>query len=121
MRHIISILLQNEAGALARVSNMFSSRGYNIESLNVAPTNDPIVSRVTLVTSGSEDIIEQIIKQLSKLIDVVNIINMTDGEYIERELAMIKLVSKHHNEEQVGKRFLPIPRIPCSDFLFYSF
>ena len=103
MRHIISILLQNEAGALARVSNMFSSRGYNIESLNVAPTNDPIVSRVTLVTSGSEDIIEQIIKQLSKLIDVVNIINMTDGEYIERELAMIKLVSKHHNEENLLK------------------
>ena len=103
MRHIISILLQNEAGALARVSNMFSSRGYNIESLNVAPTNDPIVSRVTLVTSGSEDIIEQIIKQLSKLIDVVNIINMTDGDYIERELAMIKLASKNHNEENLLK------------------
>jgi|TARA_B100001250_G_scaffold207127_1_gene177818 acetolactate synthase-1/3 small subunit len=103
MRHIISILLQNEAGALARVSNMFSSRGYNIESLNVAPTNDPIVSRVTLVTSGSEDIIEQIIKQLSKLIDVVNIINMTDGQYIERELAMIKLSSKNYNEENLLK------------------
>ena len=99
MKHIISILLQNEAGALARVSNMFSSRGYNIESLNVAPTNNSLVSRVTLVTSGSEDIIEQIIKQLGKLVDVVNIIYMTDGDYIERELSMLKLSDNYTDEE----------------------
>ena len=91
MRHIISILLQNEAGALARVANLFSSRGYNIESLNVAPTHDETVSRLTLVTTGPDEVIDQISKQLGKLIDVVNIIDMTDGDYIERELALFKL------------------------------
>ena len=91
VRHIISILLQNEAGALARVANLFSSRGYNIESLNVAPTYDETVSRLTLVTTGSDDVIDQITKQLAKLIDVVNIINMTKGDHIERELVLFKL------------------------------
>lgn len=91
MRHIISILLQNEAGALARVANLFSSRGFNIESLNVAPTNEPTVSRLTLVTVGSDDVIDQISKQLGKLVDVVNIVDMTDGDHIERELALFKL------------------------------
>lgn len=91
MRHIISILLQNEAGALARVSDLFSARGYNIESLNVAPTDDPTVSRLTLVTTGSEDVVDQIFKQLGKLIDVVDITDMTDTDHIERELALIKL------------------------------
>ena len=91
MRHIISILLQNEAGALARVANLFSSRGYNIESLNVAPTHDETVSRLTLVTTGSDEVIDQISKQLGKLVDVVNIIDMTDGDHIERELALFKL------------------------------
>jgi acetolactate synthase-1/3 small subunit len=91
MRHIISILLQNEAGALARVANMFSSRGFNIESLNVAPTNHPNVSRLTLVTTGSDEVIDQISKQLGKLVDVVNIVDMTDGDHIERELALFKL------------------------------
>ena len=91
MRHIISILLQNEAGALARVANMFSSRGFNIESLNVAPTNEPTVSRLTLVTIGSDEVIEQISKQLGKLVDVVNIVDMTQGDHIERELALFKL------------------------------
>ncbi len=91
MRHIISILLQNEAGALARVANLFSSRGYNIESLNVAPTHDETVSRLTLVTRGSDEVIDQISKQLGKLVDVVNIIDMTDGDHIERELALLKL------------------------------
>lgn len=91
MRHIISILLQNEAGALARVANMFSSRGFNIESLNVAATNEPTVSRLTLVTVGSDEVIDQITKQLGKLVDVVNIIDMTDGDHIERELALFKL------------------------------
>lgn len=92
MRHIISILLQNEAGALARVANLFSSRGYNIESLNVAPTADETVSRLTLVTTGSDEVIDQISKQLGKLVDVVNIIDMTDDDHIERELALFKLL-----------------------------
>ena len=91
MRHIISILLQNEAGALARVANLFSTRGYNIESLNVAPTHDETVSRLTLVTRGSDEVIDQISKQLGKLVDVVNSIDMTDGDHIERELALLKL------------------------------
>lgn len=91
MRHIISILLQNEAGALARVANMFSSRGFNIESLNVAPTNLATVSRLTLVTTGSDEVIDQISKQLGKLVDVVNIVDMTGGDHIERELALFKL------------------------------
>ena len=91
MRHIISVLLQNEAGALARVANLFSSRGYNIESLNVAPTQVETVSRLTLVTSGSEEVIDQISKQLGKLVDVVDMIDMTAEDHIERELALFKV------------------------------
>jgi acetolactate synthase-1/3 small subunit len=91
MRHIISILLQNEAGALSRVSNLFSSRGYNIESLNVAPTADPIISRLTLVTQGSEEVIDQICKQLGKVVDVVAITDLTSFDHIEREFAMLKV------------------------------
>jgi len=90
MRHIISIVLQNEAGALSRVANLFSSRGYNIESLNVAPTDDETVSRLTLVTTGSDEVIDQITKQLGKLIDVVHITDMTSIDHIERELALLK-------------------------------
>jgi len=91
MRHIIAILLQNEAGALARVAGLFSTRGYNIESLSVAPTDDPTVSRVTLVTKGSDAVIQQIVNQLHKLIDVVRIEDLTLGEHLERELAVLKL------------------------------
>ncbi len=91
MRHIISILLQNEAGALARVASMFSTRGYNIESLSVAPTESPEVSRLTLVTIGSDQVISQINKQLLKMVDVVNMADMTLGDHIERELALVKL------------------------------
>jgi acetolactate synthase-1/3 small subunit len=91
MRHIISILLQNEAGALSRVSNLFSSRGYNIESLNVAPTTDPLISRLTLVTEGSEEVIDQICKQLGKVVDVVAITDLTSFDHIERELVLIKV------------------------------
>ena len=91
MRHIVTILLQNEAGALGRVTGLFSTRGYNIESLNVAPTDDSTVSRLTLVTTGSDEVIAQINKQLAKLVDVVNIVDMTRGDHIERELALIKL------------------------------
>jgi acetolactate synthase-1/3 small subunit len=91
MRHIISILLENEAGALSRVANLFSARGYNIESLTVAPTEDASLSRLTLVTQGTDEIIEQIVKQLNKLIDVVKLIDLTEGAYVERELMLVKV------------------------------
>lgn len=91
MRHIISILLENEAGALSRVAGLFSARGYNIESLSVAPTEDETLSRITVVTIGSEEIIEQITKQLNKLVDVVKLVDLTDGEHIEREMMLIKV------------------------------
>jgi acetolactate synthase-1/3 small subunit len=91
MRHAISVLLQNEVGALTRMTGMFSSRGYNIDSLNVAPTDDPTVSRVTLVTAGSDAAIAQLNSQLAKLVDVVNIHDMTLGEHFERELVIVKL------------------------------
>ena len=91
MRHIIAILLQNEAGALTRVAGLFSTRGYNIESLSVAPTDDPTVSRLTLVTKGSDQVIQQIVNQLNKLIDVVNVLDMTRGEHLERELVLLRL------------------------------
>ena len=91
MRHIISILMQNEAGALARVVALFSSRGYNIESLSVAPTEDRVISRLTLVTRGSDEIIEQINNQLLKLVDVVNTADMTMDDHIERELLLMKV------------------------------
>jgi acetolactate synthase-1/3 small subunit len=100
MRHIVSILLQNEAGALARVANMFSSRGYNIESLNVAPA-DETVSRLTLVTTGSETVIDQIEKQLGKLVDVVDIADMTGADHIERELALFKVHVANGTAEKV--------------------
>jgi len=91
VRHIIAILLQNEAGALTRVTGLISSRGYNIESLSVAPTNDPTVSRITLVTTGSESVIAQINAQLLKLVDVVAVEDMTGGDHLARELLLIKL------------------------------
>ena len=91
MRHIIAILLQNEAGALTRVAGLFSTRGYNIESLSVAPTDDPTVSRLTLVTKGSDLVIQQIVNQLNKLVDVVQVVDMTRGEHLERELVLLKL------------------------------
>ena len=91
MRHIISILLQNEAGALTRVAGLFSTRGYNIESLNVAPTDDPTVSRLTLVTTGTDAVIHQIVNQLLKLVDVVNVDDMTRDHHVERELLLMKV------------------------------
>ena len=91
MRHIIAILLQNEAGALTRVAGLISTRGYNIESLSVAPTNDATVSRLTLVTVGSDDVIAQINAQLLKLVDVVAVEDMTSGDHLARELLLIKL------------------------------
>jgi len=94
MRHIISVTLQNEVGALTRVAGMFSTRGYNIESLSVAPTDDPAVSRLTLVTTGSEAVIHQISNQLLKLVDVVDVEDVTREEHFERELLLIKLRAK---------------------------
>lgn len=91
MRHIIAILLQNEAGALSRVAGLFSTRGYNIESLSVAPTEDPRVSRLTLVTTGNDAVIAQIQSQLRKLVDVVQVEDMTRGDHFERELLLLKL------------------------------
>ncbi len=91
MRRIISILMENEAGALSRVVGLFSQRGYNIETLTVAPTNDPSLSRLTLTTSGSDRVIEQITKQLNKLIEVVKLVDLSEGAHIERELMLVKL------------------------------
>jgi acetolactate synthase-1/3 small subunit len=99
MRHIISILMQNEAGALARVAALFSSRGYNIESLSVAPTEHSEISRLTLVTLGSDDVIEQINKQLLKLVDVVNTADMTMDDHIERELLLMKVKVLNQDEQ----------------------
>jgi acetolactate synthase-1/3 small subunit len=90
-RHIISILLENEAGALSRVSGLFSARAYNIESLTVAPTEDASLSRMTIVTTGSEDVIEQITKQLNKLVEIVKVVDLSEAEHIERELMLIKV------------------------------
>ncbi len=102
MRHIVSILLQNEAGALARVAALFSSRGYNIESLSVAPTEHVELSRLTLVTTGSDNVIEQINKQLEKLVDVVSIADMTKDPHIERELLLMKVKVTQDKEQQLS-------------------
>jgi acetolactate synthase I/III small subunit len=91
MRHIISVLLENESGALSRVAGLFSARGYNIESLSVAPTEDPTLSRMTVVTAGSDEVIEQITKQLNKLVDVIKLQDLTEGSHIEREMLLVKL------------------------------
>ncbi|NKB75600.1 MAG: acetolactate synthase small subunit [Gammaproteobacteria bacterium] len=100
MRRIISVLLENEAGALSRVAGLFSARGYNIESLTVAPTDDPSLSRMTIVTRGTDAIIEQITKQLNKLVDVVKLIDLTEGAHIERELMLVKVTVTASNSEQ---------------------
>lgn len=110
MRHIISILMENEAGALSRVAGLFSARGYNIESLTVAPTNDPSLSRMTLVTAGTDEIIEQITKQLHKLVDVVKLLDMTEGVHIEREMMLIKLRVATSTDRDEVKRYADIFR-----------
>ena len=103
MRHIISILMENEAGALSRVAGLFSARGYNIESLTVAPTEDPSLSRMTLVTRGTDEIIEQITKQLNKLIDVVKLMDMTEGPHIEREMMLVKVKAEGNDREELTR------------------
>jgi len=103
MRHIISLLLENEAGALSRVSGLFSARGYNIESLTVAPTEDPTLSRMTIVTAGSDDVIEQITKQLNKLVEVVKVVDLSDGEHIERELMLVKVRAAGKDRDEMKR------------------
>ena len=103
MRHIISILLENEAGALSRVAGLFSARGYNIETLTVAPTEDCSLSRLTIVTRGSNEIVEQITKQLNKLIDVVKVVDLSEAAHIERELMLIKVRASGKDREEIKR------------------
>ncbi|MEK7769189.1 MAG: acetolactate synthase small subunit [Pseudomonadota bacterium] len=103
MRHIISLLMENEAGALSRVAGLFSARGYNIESLTVAPTEDPTLSRLTLVTVDSDDVVEQITKQLNKLIEVVKVVDLSDGVHIERELMLVKVRAVDSDREEIKR------------------
>jgi acetolactate synthase-1/3 small subunit len=110
MRHIISLIMENESGALSRVAGLFSARGYNIESLTVAPTEDPSLSRMTIVTTGSDEIIEQITKQLNKLIDVVKLADITEGNHIERELMLIKVRADSAQQRSEMKRLTDIFR-----------
>jgi acetolactate synthase-1/3 small subunit len=115
MRHIISILMENEAGALSRVAGLFTARGYNIESLTVAPTEDPTVSRMTLVTRGSDEIIEQITKQLNKLVDVIKLIDLTGGAHIEREMMLIKVKADSSESRAEWSRLAEIFRARVID------
>lgn len=108
MRHTISLLLENEAGALSRVAGLFSARGYNIESLTVAPTQDPTMSRMTIVTRGSDGVIEQITKQLNKLVDVIKLVDLSEGVNIERELLLIKVKAATNNQREEIKRLVDI-------------
>jgi acetolactate synthase-1/3 small subunit len=114
MRHIISVLLENEAGALSRVAGLFSARGYNIESLTVAPTEDESLSRMTLVTSGSDEIIEQIKKQLNKLVDTVKLLDLSEGPHVEREMMLIKVQAVGPDREEL-KRLADIFRAKIID------
>lgn len=103
MRHIVSILMENESGALSRVAGLFSARGYNIESLTVAPTDDASLSRMTLVTSGTDDVIEQILKQLNKLVDVVKLVDLTESPHIQREMMLIKVEAQGESRAEVKR------------------
>ncbi len=103
MRHVISVLLENEPGALSRVVGLFSARGYNIETLTVAPTEDKSLSRMTIVTTGSDEVIEQIVKHLNRLIEVVKLIDLTDSAYIDRELMLIKVRAVGKEREEVKR------------------
>jgi len=103
MRHVIAVLLENEAGALSRVAGLFSARGYNIESLTVAPTNDPTLSRITIVTSGTDRVIEQIIKQLNKLVEVVRLTDLSEISCIEREIMLVKVRAVDQGREEVKR------------------
>ncbi len=102
-RHTLAIIVDNEPGVLARVIGLFSGRGYNIESLTVAPTEDATLSRMTIVTSGSDEVIEQITKQLNKLVDVVKVVDLSDGEHIERELMLVKVRAIGKDREEMKR------------------
>jgi acetolactate synthase-1/3 small subunit len=102
MRHIISILLENEAGALSRVSGLFSARAYNIASLTVAPTDDPTISRITVVAQGEDAVVQQIIKQLNKLVDVIGVMDLTDNEHFEREIMLVKVAPKGAQKDRIN-------------------
>ncbi|NIQ98181.1 MAG: acetolactate synthase small subunit [Desulfuromonadales bacterium] len=101
MKHTISVLVENEFGVLSRVSGLFSGRGFNIESLSVAPTLDPSLSRMTIVTSGDDQILEQITKQLNKLIDTIKVIDFTGYDYVEREMALIKVNAEEKSRAEI--------------------
>jgi acetolactate synthase-1/3 small subunit len=103
MKHVISILMENAPGALSRVVGLFSARGYNIETLTVAPTEDSTLSRLTLVTMGSDDVIEQITKHLNRLIDVIKVVDLTEGPHIERELMLIKVRAVGKEREEMKR------------------
>uniref|UniRef100_Q31HZ2 Acetolactate synthase small subunit n=1 Tax=Hydrogenovibrio crunogenus (strain DSM 25203 / XCL-2) TaxID=317025 RepID=Q31HZ2_HYDCU len=103
MKHIISMLIENESGALSRVSGLFSARGYNIHALTVAPTDDETISRLTLVTSGTEQQVEQIVKHLNRLIDVIKVVDITEGSHIERELMLVKLKASGTMREEIKR------------------
>jgi acetolactate synthase I/III small subunit len=103
MRHIIAMLLENEPGALSRVVGLFSARGYNIETLTVAPTEDASLSRVTIATRGSDDVIEQITKQLNRLVDIVKVVDLTEAPHIERELMLIKIRAVGKDREELKR------------------
>jgi len=102
-KHIIALLLENEAGALSRVVALFSARGYNIETLTVAPTEDPSLSRMTIVTSGSDEVIEQITKHLNRLIEVVKVVDLTESPYTERELMLVKVRAVGKEREEMSR------------------
>jgi acetolactate synthase-1/3 small subunit len=103
MKHVISVLLENEPGALSRVVGLFSARGYNIETLTVAPTEDATLSRMTIVTTGSDEIIEQITKHLNRLVDVVKVVDLTEGAHIERELMLVKVRAVGKEREEMKR------------------
>ncbi|MDN3987718.1 MULTISPECIES: acetolactate synthase small subunit [Zwartia] len=103
MKHIISVLMENAPGALSRVVGLFSARGYNIETLTVAPTEDNTLSRLTLVTMGSDDVIEQITKHLNRLVDVIKVVDLTEGPHLERELMLIKVRAVGKEREEMKR------------------
>jgi acetolactate synthase-1/3 small subunit len=121
MRHVISVLVENEVGALARVVGLFSARGFNIETLTVAPVAEEGISCITLVTHGNDNVIEQIVKQLNKLIPVLRVIDLTDGPHINRELMLIKVGTERETDRQEIMRIVEVFRARVVDMTPVSF
>ena len=121
MRHIISVLLENEAGALSRVAGLFSARSFNIESLSVAPSEDSSASRMTIVTSGNDVVIEQVVKQLNKLIDVIEVSEITADEHVEREIVFVKIDGKSIDDKMMSdfstNEFLKIHKTKSNEII----